>query len=535
MFTITPGLTDALPVSVGSVRTMSSYDYVIVGGGTAGCVVAARISEDPDVRVALVEAGPRDGTDAMSVPAMWLTLVGSGVDWGFRTTPQAGLDGAVLGYPRGKVLGGSSGINAMTHLRADRSSYDRWAADGATGWGFEDLLRYFRRAENAPGRDPQLRGTDGPLTVQHPTNPHPAAAAFFAACQERGYPVSDDLNGAQTEGVCWFDQNIVHGTRQSAADAYLRPALGRPNLTVFTDALVTGLTFTGTSCTGVTYRQGPGPSGERTIDAEREVILCAGTIGSPHLLLLSGIGPVDQLRRHGIEVVADLPGVGANLADHPLDVVVYSASQPVTLGQHNIVDVLAACRLDSSSTAPDAHMLFLAVPFAPPGRTAPDNGYTIAYSMLRPHSRGSVQLASSDPTAPPLIDPAFLTDQRDVDFMVRAARAARELGASHAFQTWRDEEVVPGPQVTSDEQLYAYLRQSISTYFHAVGTCCIGTGPTAVTDTDLRVHGVDRLRIADASIMPSPPSANPNATVLAIAEKAADLIHIDRLLARRTR
>jgi choline dehydrogenase len=506
---------------------MSSFDYVVVGGGTAGCVVAARISEDPNVSVLLIEAGRRDATDAMRAPAQWLTLLGSDVDWGFRTAPQAGLNDVVLQYPRGRVLGGSSGINAMTHLRADRSSYDDWAADGATGWGFDDLLPYFRRSEHAPGRDPQLRGTDGPLTVQPTSRPHPAAEAFFEACRERGYPVSADLNGAQPEGVCWFDQNIVDGKRQSAADAYLRPTLGRPNMNVVTNAMVIGLTFAGTTCTGVRYRQGL--SGELTVDAEREVILCAGAVGSPHLLLLAGIGPADQLRQHGIGVVADLPGVGANLSDHPLDVVVYSASQPVTLGPHNITDVLAACRVDPSATAPDAHMLFLAVPFVPPGRTAPENGYAIAFSMLRPHSRGSVQLASSDPTAAPLIDPAFLTDHRDVDFMVRAARAARELGEAHAFHAWRDEEVVPGPRVTSDEELAAYLRQSISMYFHAVGTCRIGTGPTAVTDTDLRVHGLSGLRIADASVMPSLPSANTNATVLAIAEKAAELIRIDAL------
>ena len=246
------------------------------------------------------------------------------------------------------------------------------------------------------------------------------------------------------EGVCWFDQNIVDGKRQSAADAYLRPVLGRPNLTVLTDAVVTGLSFTGTSCTGVRYRHGL--SGEHTVDADREVILCAGAVGSPHLLLLSGIGPADQLRRHGIDVVADLPGVGANLSDHPLDVVTYSASAPMTLGPHNIVDVLAACRVDPASTAPDAHMLFLAVPFVPPGRTAPENGYAIAYSMLRPHSRGSVRLATSDPTAPPLIDPAFLTDQRDVDFMVRAARAARELGEAHALRPGATRKSCQGPE-----------------------------------------------------------------------------------------
>lgn len=341
-----------------------------------------------------------------------------------------------------------------------------------------------------------------------------------------GYPVSDDLNGAQSEGVGWLDENIVAGKRQSAADAYLRPALGRPNLTVVTDAMVTGLTLNGTSCTGVTYRQGA--SAVVTVEAEREVILCAGAVGSPHLLLLSGIGPADQLSQHGVDVVADLRGVGANLSDHPLGVLVYSASQPVALGEHNIVDALAACRVDPSSTVPDAHMLFMVVPYVPPGWTAPQTGYVIGFGMLAPHSRGSVRLLSPDPAVAPLIDPAFLTDQRDLEFMVRAVRAARQLGESDALQAWRDAEVVPGRRATSDEDLAAYVRQSISTYFHPVGTCRMGTGPSAVTDVRLRVHGLERLRIADASVMPALPAANPNAAVVAVAERAADLILRDR-------
>jgi choline dehydrogenase len=420
------------------------------------------------------------------------------------------------------VLGGSSSINAMAHLRADRSSYDSWAAAGATGWGFDDLLPYFMRTENTQARDPHFRGTTGPLTIERIADPHPAAVAFYQACKERGYPVSDDLNGAQSEGVCWYDRNIVAGKRQSAADAYLRPVLDRPNLTLHTGATVTNLVVTRARCTAVTYRRMP--SDQVTVHAEREIILCAGAISTPHLLQLSGIGPAKHLRQRGIRVIADVPGVGANLSDHPLSVLIYSASAPLPPGSHNHFDVLAAIRTDPTSTTPDAHLLFCDVPLPPPGKSAPEAGYSIEFSMLRPHSRGSVRVASPDPTAAPLIDPAFLTDERDVDFMLAAARAARELGNADALEPWRDAEVIPGPQASSGERLRAYLRQSTGTYFHPVGTCRIGTGTDAVTDTELRVHGVEGLRVADASVMPSLPAANTNATVLAIAEKASDLI-----------
>lgn len=497
------------------------YDFVVIGAGTAGCVLAARLTEDRDLRVLLLEAGGDPGPDA-SVPGMWPALLGSQIDWGLRTVPQAGLGGAVLPYPRGKALGGSSATNAMAHLRADRASYDCWIAEGAPGWGFDDLLPYFRRSESADGHDPRFRGMRGPMIIEGAPQVHPTAEAFFQACKERGYPVSDDLNGAQSEGVCWYDRNIVAGVRQSAADAYLRPALDRPNLTVQTGAMVTGLTVTVGRCTGVTYRLTA--SEQHTVRAEREVMLCAGAIGSPQLLQLSGIGPAADLRRHGIGVIADLPGVGANLSDHPLAALVYAAAQPVPLGAYNHVDALAALRVDPCATMPDTHLLFVDIPLPPPGTSGPDQGYSIEFGVLRPYSRGSVRLASPDPTAAPLIDPGFLTDERDVVLMLRAARVAREVGAADALAPWRAAEVIPGPQVSSDAELAAHLRRAVGTYFHPVGTCRIGSGADAVVDTELRVHGIDGLRVADAAVMPSSPAANPNATVLAIAEKAADLV-----------
>ncbi|HXO50401.1 MAG TPA: GMC family oxidoreductase N-terminal domain-containing protein [Mycobacterium sp.] len=501
---------------------MNNYDFVVVGGGTAGCVISARLSENKDLRVLLLEAGSEAGPESMRVPAMWPMLFGTDVDWGLQTVPQRGLGDVALNYPRGKVLGGSSSINAMAHLLGDPSSYDNWAADGARGWGFADLLPYFRRSENVEGGDPRFRGTDGPITINTTLERHPVAAAFMDACKELDYPVSDDLNGSQPEGVCWYDRNIVGGTRQSAADAYLRPVLGRSNLAVVTGALVSGLEVNDGRCTAVTYRQGNAEP--ITVHAECEVILCAGAVASPHLLMLAGIGPAAHLRQHGIDVVADLPAVGANLSDHTLGVLVYSAAHPVPPGAGNHFDALAAVRTDPTSTDPDTHILIADIPLPPPGRTASDNGYSIEFSMLQPHSRGSLRLASPNPGAAPLIDPGFLTDERDVTFNLRAFRAARALGQTHAMEAWRGEEVIPGPDVSSDEQLLAYLRHSLGTYFHPAGTCRMGTGPEAVTDTELRVRGVDGLRVVDASVMPSLPTANPNATVLAIAEKAAELI-----------
>jgi choline dehydrogenase len=504
---------------------MDSYDFVVVGGGTAGCVMSARLSEEADVRVLVLEAGGEAGPESMRVPAMWPLLFGTDVDWGLKTVPQRGLGGTVLPYPCGKVLGGSSSINAMAHLRGDPSSYDKWAAGGAPGWGFTDLVPYFCRSENAQGRDPRFRGTDGPMTISATSERHPVAAAFMNACKELGYPVCDDLNGSQPEGACWYDRNIVGGARQSAADAYLRPALDRSNLAVVTGALVSGLRVHDGRCTAVTYRRGNGEP--ITVHAEREVILCAGAVASPHLLMLSGIGPAAHLRQHGIDVVADLPGVGANLSDHTLGVLVYSAARPMPPAAGNHFDALAAVRTDPASTSPDTHILISDIPLPPPGRTASGNGYSIEFSMLQPHSRGSVRLASPDPGAAPLIDPGFLTDERDVTFNLNAFRAARALGESHALAAWRGEEAIPGPEVSSDEQLLAYLRQSLGTYFHPAGTCRMGSGPEAVTDTELRVRGVGGLRVVDASVMPSLPAANPNATVLAIAEKAAELIRAD--------
>ena len=498
---------------------MTSYDFIVVGAGTAGSVIAARLSENPDAQVLLLEAGPAQGPEAVSVPAAWPTLIGSPVDWGYATVEQPGLAGAALPYPRGKMLGGSSSINALLYMRADRSSYDDWAADGAPGWGYEDLLPFFRRAERVAGGDPHFRGTDGPMTPMRAANVHPVARAVAEAFAELGYPMAADLNGADREGVSWPEINAVDGVRQSAADGYLRPVLERPNFTVVTDARVRSLTLSGTRCTGVEYAL----DGElRTAGAAGEVIVCAGAIGSPHLLQLSGIGPADPLRSHGIDVVADLPGVGDNLADHPLGSVVYAPARPIPPGANNHGDVYAVLRTDEALSAPDVQLLFIDVPLVRP--PVPPEGYTIAFSALRPHSRGSLTLASKDPEVAPVIDPGLLTDERDMRIMLAGLRLAREIGGAPALAGWRKEEARPGPTVRTAAQERDYLRRSTGSYNHPVGTCRLGVDERAVTDLELRVRGIDGLRVADASVMPSIPGANTNATVLAIAERAAAMI-----------
>ncbi|HEY0803689.1 MAG TPA: GMC oxidoreductase, partial [Pseudonocardiaceae bacterium] len=393
-------------------------------------------------------------------------------------------------------------------------------AAGAKGWGYDDLLLYYRRSEHTEGRDPHYRGTGGPMRPTLPASTHPVAAAFIDAVQECGYPVSADLNGADAEGVARYELTVTGGARQSAADAYLRPFLDRPNLTVCTDAEVRQLVLAGSRCTGVRYTVA---GAQRTARAG-EVVLCAGVIGSPHLLMLSGIGPADALRAHGIPVAADLPGVGANLSDQPMGPVIYATTQPVPAGVNNRGDALAALRTSPALPAPDFHFILIDFPLIPPGTPGPQYGYTISFALLSPHSRGSVRLASGDPGVAPLIDPGFLTDERDVAGMLAGLRLAREIGGAPAMAAWRQDEVLPGAGVSTAGQERDYLRRNVGTYGHSVGTCRMGIDPAAVIDPRLQVHGIDGLRVADASVMPSLPAANPNATVLAIAERAADLI-----------
>jgi choline dehydrogenase len=513
---------------------VTDYDYIIVGAGTAGCVLAARLSEDAGTRVLLLEAGSAERTRAMTVPDAWPELLGSEADWADVTTAQA--DAGATAYPRGRALGGSGAINAMGHVRGHRAVYDGWAAGGAAGWGFADLLPCVRRTERTQpdnNRDPALRGTAGPVRVGPvpAAARHPVATAFAEALAGLGCPVTDDLSGARQEGVAWIDLAIAGGQRVSPADAYLRPVMGRPNLTVEAGCLATRLPTTGGRCTGVGYlRDGAATQAS----AAREVIVCAGAVGSPQLLLLSGIGPAGPLRALGIAPVADLPGVGENLQDHPIVMASYATTAPPRRSAYNHGEVYAALRSPLAGTGtgtgtragthPDLHLFPILLPLAPAGCQPPAAGFALVAAAVAPDSRGSVRLADSDPRTRPLIDPGFLRDDRDLDrleaglTMIRAAVAAAGAAFPPAEEMW------PGAGIRSRDELRGYIRRAVGSYYHPVGTCRMGADADAVVDPELRVRGIAGLRVADASVFPVIPNAHPNATVLAVAEKAADLI-----------
>jgi choline dehydrogenase len=493
---------------------MDEYDFVIVGGGTAGCVLAARLSEIDQARVLLLEAGAAGGPCMMSDPQAWPHLWGTEVDWGYATIPQGGTGGGVHPWPRGKVLGGSSSINATMHIRGHRSSYDRWDNAGATRWNYDALLPFLKRSETAAGRDSRYRGMTGPMRVAHAATSSALWEAVFDAARQAGHAEVADLNASDDDGVTWNEVNVVDGVRQSAADAYLRPVLDRPNLTVVTQAHACRLLLEAGRCNGVEYVK---DGRVQIVRARREVALAAGTVGSPQLLMLSGVGPAAHLRGVGVRVVIDLPGVGANLHDHPLSVVAYAAAQPVP----RMYTRKPHIRLRSpGATEPDLQMFFVDAPLYPRWIAAPEHGYSIAFSAMTPRSRGSVRLAGVDPTLAPLIDPNYLDDEYDIDRMMDGLQKAREVGEMSALSAWRAGEILPGPE-SGDEALRTYLRASVASYFHPVGTCRIGTDEDSVVDPRLRVHGVEGLRVVDASVMPSIVSGNTNASVLAIAERAA--------------
>lgn len=506
---------------IGEGDAVREYDYIVVGAGTAGCVVAARLTQDAGVRVLLLEAGSAQRTRAMTVPNAWPGNLGSAADWGNVTTGQA--DAGPVAYPRGRALGGSGAINAMAHVRGHRAVYDGWAAGRAAGWGFAGLLPYFQRSEQAGGRDPALRGTAGPVRVAPAagTGRHPVARAFAEALRSAGCPVTDDLSGHVQEGVAWADLAITDGERASSADAYLRPVLDRPNLVVETDCLVTGLQVRHGRCTGVSYVRGGAPAGAQTCG---EVIVCAGAVGSPQLLLLSGIGPARLLRGLGVDPVADIAEVGQNLQDHPLVMVSYASPSPLPVSSYNHGEAYAALRSDLAGAYPDLHLFPILLPLAPARYQPPAAGFALVAAVVAPDSRGSVQLACADPQAAPLIDPGLLREARDVDRLEAGLGMIRQAGAGTEFSRARQAEVWPGAGVRTSTGLREFIRRTVSSYYHPAGTCRMGSDSGAVVDPQLRVAGVAGLRVADASVMPVIPNAHPNATVLAIAERAAELI-----------
>jgi choline dehydrogenase len=523
-----------------------AFDYIVVGAGSAGCVLANRLSEDPATRVLLLEAGPRDWHPFIHMPAGLAKLVGQkGVNWDYDTAPEPNLEGRTLWWPRGKVLGGSSSINAMCYVRGVPQDYDDWAAQGATGWDWASVLPYFRRSEgNARGAD-ALHGGDGPLSVSDLRHVNPLSRAFVEAGRQAGFAANDDFNGASQPGVGLYQVTQRDGARCSAAVAYLDPARPRPNLVIRTGALAHRVLLEGGRAAGVAYARG---GRMQAAHATREVLLCGGAINSPQLLMLSGIGAAAELRRHGIQVAVDAPGVGANLQDH-LDIctlrhstqrVTYDRASEIATafdyflrgrrgaGTSNIAEAGGFVR---SPLAPDARadiqFHFVPAMLDDHGRhRLAGDGYTLHACFLRPRSRGRIALDSADPARKARIEANYLGDAEgfDLRMMVECAKVSREVFAQKAFDPYRGAPIFPVRDDLSDAELVDFIRAKAETVYHPVGTCRMGGDDASVVDPALRVRGVEGLRVVDASVMPTLIGGNTNAPTIMIAERAADLV-----------
>jgi choline dehydrogenase len=526
--------------------TTEEYDYVIVGGGTAGSVLANRLSEDPDVSVLVLEAGGSFVPANVDRAPLWYTLLGSSVDWGYQTVPQPGLGGRQVYEPRGKLPGGSSNLYIMMHVRGHPSDFDNWAYQGAAGWSYADLQPYFRKLEAQEDRTGPGIGIAGPQVVTHAGGPdaNPMSRVFIDACKELGHPEVPDFNGPQMIGTGWHHIDVKNGRRRGALVSFLEPALARPNLTLRTDAYAAKLVFEGDRCTGVEYRQSapaaasgdgrvlpgiaPAEPGDRQVRATREVLVCLGAIESPKLLQLSGLGAADRLAALGVPVVRDLPGVGENFHNHVLTGLIAETVDPVPPGRQNLSESALFTRSDPGLLAPDLQLAFVHVPFdIIIGQNHP-NAVSILPGVVRPNSRGSVRLASADPFARPLIDPNYLGDRSDVDRMVQAVKLARDIFAASPFKGLLKGELLPGPDVRTDREIEQFVRDRADCYHHQAGSCRMGIDDLAVVDPALKVRGVEGVRVVDASVMPAVPSGNCHTAIVAIAERAADLIKENR-------
>jgi choline dehydrogenase/4-pyridoxate dehydrogenase len=535
----------------GSARV--AHDYVIVGAGSAGCTLAARLTEDPGVRVLVLEAGGWDRDPWLTIPLAWGRILRVRPhDWMYFAEPEATMGGRALECMRGKVIGGSSSINAMAYVRGNRADYDRWAAGGLSQWSYADVLPYFRRQESWEEGAGEYRGGDGPLATRRSRYADPLIEAFLAAGAAAGHPATEDYNGARQEGFARTQQTIRDGRRCSAAAAYLHPAMQRPGLAVETGALATRIVFDGRRAAGVEYER----RGERRIArAEREVILAGGVINSPQLLMLSGIGDPDALSAHGIAVTAALAGVGRNLQDHISAGVAWRRREPgplhramrldrlaVALGQAYFGGTGIAADVPGGITAflksrhadaiPDIQLLFSAAPltagaYLPPFKRPYDDAFGCRAVVLRPDSRGQLELASADPRRPPRIRQNFLASQRDWARLRAGLALLRDLGREAALGRFAAAEIAPGPDCRTEAELDAHIRATAITVHHPLGTCRMGVSAQdgAVVDPELRVFGTEGLRVVDASVMPDLVGGNINAPVIMLAEKAADLIH----------
>jgi choline dehydrogenase len=506
----------------------TSYDYIIVGAGVGGSVMAGELAKS-GAHVLVVESGPNDDAPTILNPSVWFYNVGGALDYALQLTPVPQLNNRKIDMALGHVLGGGSSINAMVWARGLARDYDGWAQNGAGGWAFKDILPVFKAQEDWEGGANEWRGVGGPVHIRQPHNPHPTASAFLDAAKQMGFSVHEDLNGPRLPGAAYVNQNIAaDGSRVSAARAFLRPVLSRPNVTLLLNSKVLKVTFTGKRATGVRVLVDGAP---RDILADKEVILSAGGVQSAKVLMLSGVGEAAALRPLGIDVVENLPGVGHNLQDHILlhgVVLKYTGKMPARAADCNATEALVFLDSGYSAAGTDISLVLEELPSINPDvgarfGTPPADAFTIAPALVQPTSRGQVRLASADPADALIIDANFLSTDQDLKAIVRAIEAARELGRQSAFDPIRESEVIPGPKATPQDIL-DLARTGSGSFGHAVGTCKMGVDPMAVADPQLRVHGLERLRVVDSSVIPHVPTAPTNASTFMVGGRAAQLI-----------